>query len=140
MNTNKQRPGSSKNTPLNPPATGGSYGSLPESGRGREGWSVEEEVWLSEQQRHLRSMISRALVAYLVLFLGLGIVMSLFGLDPLIKGGLMPKALFLFVGLSLLIAVTNTVVDASKEQEASWFNVLRSLVRRRPSSKEAKHR
>ena len=121
MNSNKQRP----NSPADDKHTQ---------------WSAEEEVWLSEQQRHLRLMMTRALVAYFVLFLGLGVVMSLFGLDPLVKSGLMPKALFLFVGLSLLIAVINTVVDASKEQGESWFNVLRSLVRRRSSSKEAKHR
>ncbi len=121
MNTNKQRPSSpADNEQLK--------------------WSAEEEIWLSEQQRHLRLMMTRALVTYFVLFLVFGVIMSLFGLDPLVKGGLMPKALFIFVGLSLLIAVINTVVDASKEQGESWFNVLRSLVRHRSSSKKSKYR
>jgi hypothetical protein len=75
--------------------------------------------------------LSRAAVVYLVLFFGLGLVMSVWGVNPMANNGLMPKVLLVFVGLALVIALANTRTDLSREQGRNW---LRLVVRRRAMS------
>jgi hypothetical protein len=53
----------------------------------------EEAPDLVEERSLVRTIISRAIVVYLVLFLVLGGLMSSLGVNPLARGGLMPKAL-----------------------------------------------
>ncbi len=92
-------------------------------------WSGEDEAELhplvAEQWRHIRVMVSRAAGVYLILFLGLGLVMSLAGVNPLANNGLMPKLLLVFVGLALLIALANTLTDLSREQGRNWLRLVR---------------
>jgi hypothetical protein len=88
-------------------------------------WSEDEAddpTLVSEVKGRMRVMVSRAVVIYLVLFLGLGIVMSAAGANPLVNGGLMPKILLAFVGLGLLIALGNTLTDLMR---AHGWNLLR---------------
>jgi peptidoglycan/LPS O-acetylase OafA/YrhL len=81
---------------------------------------------VAEQWRRIRVMVSRAAGVYLILFLGLGLVMSLAGENPLADNGLMPKLLLVFVGLALLIALANTLTDLSREQGRNWLRLVRS--------------
>ena len=88
-----------------------------------------ESAAAAERRRYLRTMLGRAAGAYLVLFLGLGLVMSALGADPLTNNGLMPKVLFVFVGLALLIALANTLTDLFREQGRNWLRIARRDVR-----------
>jgi peptidoglycan/LPS O-acetylase OafA/YrhL len=67
-------------------------------------------------------------MVYLVLFMGLGLIMSVLGVNPLSGNGLMPKALLLFVSLALVMALANTLTDLFREQRRNWLR----LARRRP--------
>lgn len=92
------------------------------------GWSSfdeEEIVWLLDYQKHIRAIVSRAMATYLVLFLCLGLVMSLSGVSPLAKNDLMPKVLLVFVGLALLLALANTLSENFSEYRQSWSTLLR---------------
>ena len=85
----------------------------------------DETGWLAEQRSHLRTILSRAAVVYLVLFMGLGLVMSVWGVNPMVNNGLMPKVLLVFVGLALVIALANTLTDLLREQGRNWLRVAR---------------
>jgi hypothetical protein len=85
----------------------------------------DQTEWLAERRNHLRTMVSRAAVVYLVLFMGLGLAMSLLGINPLVNNGLMPKVLLVFVGLALVIALANTLTDLSREQGRNWLRLMR---------------
>ena len=85
----------------------------------------DETGWLAEQRSHLRTILSRAAVVYLVLFMGLGLVMSVWGVNPMVNNGLMPKVLLVFVGLALVIALANTRTDLSREQGRNWLRLVR---------------
>src|SRR5687767_14891854 len=88
-------------------------------------WLEEEESPdLAEQRSLIRTIISRALVVYLVLFLGLGGLMSSQGVNPLARGGLMPKALFLFVGAALVMALVNVLTEATREHGEGWLSLM----------------
>ncbi|MBI1881391.1 MAG: hypothetical protein HYR94_24695 [Chloroflexi bacterium] len=78
-----------------------------------------------ERRRRLRTMLGRAAGTYLVLFLGLGLMMSALGVSPLANNGLMPKGLFIFVGLALLIALANSLTDLCREQGRNWLRLVR---------------
>ncbi|NJN95514.1 MAG: hypothetical protein HC875_16085 [Anaerolineales bacterium] len=65
----------------------------------------------AERRRYLHVMVSRAVIVYLVLFMLLGLIMAMVGVNPLVNNGLMPKVLLVFVGLALLIALANTLTD-----------------------------
>jgi hypothetical protein len=54
--------------------------------------------------------------------------MSVLGVDPLANNGLMPKVLFVFVGLALLIALANTFTDLFREQRRNWLRLVRRKV------------
>lgn len=84
-----------------------------------------ETEGLNEQRGRLRTVLSRAVLVYLLLFIGLGLVMSLFGVNPLANHGLMPKLLLVFVGLALVIAWANTLTDLLREQSRNWLRLVR---------------
>jgi hypothetical protein len=88
----------------------------------------DESAAAAERRRYLRTMLSRAAGVYLLLFLGLGLAMSVLGVDPLANNGLMPKVLFVFVGLALLIALANTFTDLFREQRRNWLRLVRRKV------------
>lgn len=83
----------------------------------------ENEAAAVERRRYLRTILSRAAVVYLVLFMILGLIMSAVGVNPLTNNGLMPKALLVFVGLALLIALANTLTDLFREQGRNWLRL-----------------
>ncbi len=85
----------------------------------------DEATATAERRRYLCAILSRAVVVYLVLFMGLGLLMSVMGVNPLANNGLMPKALLLFVGLALLIALANTLTDLFREQGRNWLRLAR---------------
>ena len=85
----------------------------------------DESAEAAERRRYLRTMMSRAAGAYLLLFLGLGLAMSALGVDPLANNGLMPKVLFIFVGLAVLIALANSLTDLFRAQGRNWLRVVR---------------
>lgn len=87
----------------------------------------DETGGLAEPRRRFRLIIGRAVLVYLLLFLALGVSMSLLGVDPLAHNGLMPKALLLFVGLALLMALINTAAQLSQERSVGWL--LRGLIK-----------
>lgn len=87
----------------------------------------DERLWLSQGQSEARAMISRAAMVYLILFIGLGLGLSVLGVSPLANNGLMPKALLIFVGLSLFIALANRLADLSREHRRSWLSLARGL-------------
>lgn len=85
----------------------------------------EYEAAAAERRRYLGVILSRAVVVYLVLFMLLGLFMSVMGVNPLANNGLMPKALLVFVGLALLIALANTLTDLFREQGRNWLRLAR---------------
>jgi hypothetical protein len=70
-------------------------------------------------------MLSRAAGVYLVLFIGLGLIMSVWGINPMVNNGLMPKVLLVFVGLALVMAWANTLTDLSREHGRNWLRLVR---------------
>jgi zinc transporter ZupT len=88
----------------------------------------DQSEWLAERRSHLRTMLSRAAIVYLVLFMGLALAMSLLGINPLVNNGLMPKVLLVFVGLALVIALANTLTDLSREHGRNWLRLVRGRV------------
>jgi hypothetical protein len=104
-----------------------------------EGEADDEGQFKAAYQSHIRTIINRAVIGYVGLFGGLGGLLSLGGINPLANQGLLPKTLFVFVGLSLLIALVNTLTDFSQRHGSPWTDLIRGLVRssqrRRPQSK-----
>jgi hypothetical protein len=100
-------------------------------------WLEEENLELDEQRSLIRTIISRAMVVYLVLFLVLGGLMSSLGVNPLAKGGLMPKALFLFVGAALVMALVNVLSEASREHGQGWLSLMCRLAQRKRSPRSS---
>lgn len=101
-------------------------------------WPEEEETPdLAGQRSLIRTIISRALVVYLVLFLVLGGLMSSLGVNPLTRGGLMPKALFLFVGAALVMALANVLAEAAREDGQGWLSLIWRLARGKRSSRSS---
>lgn len=99
-------------------------------------WLEEEETPdLTEQRSLIRTIISRATMVYLVLFLVLGGLMSSQGVNPLAREGLMPKALFLFVGAALVMALVNVLTEATREHGQGWLSLMGHLTRRKRSSR-----
>jgi hypothetical protein len=79
-------------------------------------------------------IIRRAVITYLVLLFGFGAIMTLVGVNPLANQGLMPKALLLFVGLALLLALTNTLSSHSYEHpyehRRDWTRLMNGVLTR----------
>lgn len=84
-----------------------------------------EVGWTAQRRRRIWVILSRAAVVYLVLFMGLGLIMSALGVNPLVNNGLMPKALLIFVGLALIMALANTLIDLCREQGRNWLRLAR---------------
>ncbi len=91
-------------------------------------WLELEDEALAAAERHkqVRTILSRAVVVYGLLFMGLGLVMSALGANPLANNGLMPKVLLVFVGLALMLALANTLTDLFREQGRNWLRLARS--------------
>lgn len=70
---------------------------------------AEDRHWdeLPRPPSRLRIILSRAAVVYLSLFLGISLLLSVLGIDPLIQGGLIPQCLLVYVGFMALIALAN---------------------------------
>jgi hypothetical protein len=98
---------------------------------------AEEAPDLTEQRSLIRTIVSRALGAYLVLFLVLGGLMSSQSVNPLARGGLMPKALFLFVGAALVMALINVLAGAAREHGQSWLSLMCHLARGKRSPRSS---
>ena len=92
-------------------------------------WFDDVDDWLPQAKSQARNIITRAAVTYGVLFLIIALILSFFGIDPLANGGLMPKLLLLFVGLAMIIALANNMVDYSREYGISWLGLARNLLR-----------
>lgn len=95
-------------------------------------WLADDQAetrWSSNRRYEARSILSRAAMVYLVLFMALGLVMSAMGVNPLANNGLMPKTLLVFVGLSLLIALANSLSNSLHEPGRSWLGLVRGLIR-----------
>jgi hypothetical protein len=86
-----------------------------------------ETAWTAERRKYLRTLLSRAAGAYLVLFLGLGLLMSALGVNPLTNDGLMPKLLLVFVGLALAAALAGSLSDLVRQQGRGWLKVAHRL-------------
>lgn len=100
-------------------------------------WLEAEEPDLAEQRSRIRTIISRAAGVYLVLFLILGGLMSSLGVSPLARGGLMPKALLLFVGAALVMALANVLAEAAREDSRGWLSLIWRLARGKRSSRSS---
>lgn len=81
------------------------------------------------QPSRLRTILGRAALAYLGLFLGLSTFMSLLGIDPMIYSGALLKCLLLYVGAALGLALATG--EASLIDELT--HACLSLGSRRPS-------
>jgi hypothetical protein len=69
----------------------------------------------------LRMILQRAGWMYLSLFLGLSLLMSIAGVDPLTQDGALPKCLFVFVGLAVILAAGRSDASLVDEQARSWL-------------------
>jgi len=69
----------------------------------------------------LRLIVSRAALLYLGLLFGLSTLLSIFGVDPFLRNGLIPKVLLVYVGLATILALANTQANLAKEQTRGWL-------------------
>lgn len=83
-----------------------------------------DDTTLTEFQTQARHILRRAVVTYLVMFLGAGLIMSALGVDPLANNVLMPKALLLFVGMATIIALLNNLITNWPEQKQNWLGLM----------------
>lgn len=96
--------------------------SIPNSEIIEGSWSdVSEDTGddLPAPPSRLRAILSRAVLVYLGLFLGISLLLSLLGVNPLTHGGLIPQCLLVYVGLSLLLALAQTETNLIDEQVRS---------------------
>ena len=85
---------------------------------------IDEEDNLPTPPSRLRTILSRAALVYLGLFVGLSFFMSMLGLNPLIHNGALPKCLLVYVGLALILALANNgETNLVDEQTHSWLAV-----------------
>ncbi len=70
---------------------------------------ISEDTWGDPPRppSRLRIILSRAAVVYLGLFLGVSLLLSVLGVDPLTHGGLIPQCLLVYVGFMTLVALAN---------------------------------
>jgi hypothetical protein len=79
---------------------------------------IEEDDALTQPSR-LRTILSRAALAYLGLFLGLSLFMSMLDINPLIHNGILPKCLLVYVGLAVILALANSDTNLIADQMRS---------------------
>lgn len=72
-----------------------------------------------------RTVLQRAGLLYVALFLGASTLLSLAGIDPLFYQGALPKFLLLYVGLATLLALGNSEANLVDEQTRSWLALFR---------------
>jgi hypothetical protein len=87
-------------------------------------WSTasdDEESNFHYYTGRLRPIVSRAAILYLGLLFGLSTLLSVFGIDPFIRNGLIPKVLLIYVGLATMLALANTQANLAKEQTRGWL-------------------
>jgi hypothetical protein len=100
-----------------------------------------EENEFSTRANRLHSMVSRAVLVYLGLFLGLSIFISMLGINPLIHNGALPICLLAYVGSALILALANDETSLVEEQARSWLilayrqSFQEHLQKREPKSK-----
>ena len=94
-----------------------------------DAWQAVEDDEPAEYRQRVQMIVWRAVMVYIVLLFGVGATMSILGVNPLANNGLMPKAILIFVGLSLLIALINTLTDFSQEHGRSWLRLISRWVR-----------
>jgi hypothetical protein len=87
-----------------------------------------EENDFPNQPNRLRTIVSRAALVYLGLFLGLSIFISMLGINPLAHNGALPIGLLVYVGSALILALANDETSLVEEQARSWL----ALTCRRP--------
>jgi hypothetical protein len=83
----------------------------------------DEENDVPGPPSRLRTILSRTALAYLSLFLGLGIFLSVLGVNPLTHNGALPKCLLIYVGLALLLALGHIDSSVVDEQTRCWLTV-----------------
>lgn len=66
-----------------------------------------EEDALPTPPSRLRTILSRAVKIYLGLFLGISLLLSVLGVDPMTHDGMIPQCLLLYVGFMVLLALAN---------------------------------
>lgn len=81
------------------------------------------EVESIEPRSPLWLILGRAIKLYLILFLALGLLMSLLGVNPLAQNGLMPKVLLLLVGASTLLALAGAHSNLLVEYGHMWLSL-----------------
>jgi hypothetical protein len=89
-------------------------------------WQQIDETEVDDTPGHpsrLRTILSRAALVYLGLFLGLGLLLSILGINPLIHNGALPKCLLVYVGLALILALANGEANLVDEQARSWLTL-----------------
>ncbi len=89
-------------------------------------WQKTNDIEENDAPNHpsrLRTIVSRAALVYLSLFLGLSIFLSMLGINPLIHNGILPKCLLVYVGLALILALANSETSLVYEQARSWLAV-----------------
>jgi hypothetical protein len=80
-----------------------------------------EENEFPNQANRLRTIVSRAALVYLGLFLGLSIFISMLGINPLAHNGALPICLLAYVGSALILALANDETSLVEEQARSWL-------------------
>lgn len=84
--------------------------SIPNSEFIESAWpEVSEDIWddLPHPTSRLRTILGRAAVVYLGMFLGISLLLSVLGVDPLTHNGLIPQCLLVYVGFMVLVALAN---------------------------------
>ncbi|MBI1880854.1 MAG: DPP IV N-terminal domain-containing protein [Chloroflexi bacterium] len=92
------------------------------------------------QPSRLRTILSRAALVCLGLFVGLSLFMSMLGINPLIHNGAMPKCLLVYVGLAMILALANSDTNLVTEQVRSRLAIYSHHLRPEDShEREAGH-
>jgi hypothetical protein len=96
--------------------------SVPNSEIIADSWPDEpQDTWddLPRPPSRLRAILSRAVMVYLGLFLGISLLLSLLGVNPLTHGSLIPQCLLVYVGFSVLLALAQAETNLIDEQVRS---------------------
>ncbi len=85
------------------------------------GLNPTEDHWddLPRPPSRLRTILGRAALVYLSLFLGISLLLSVLGVDPLTHDGLIPQCLLVYVGFGVLVALAQTETNLLSDQVRS---------------------
>jgi hypothetical protein len=85
-----------------------------------------EEDDLSPPPSRLRTILSRAVQVYLILFLSISALLSILGVDPLTHDGLIPECLLVCIGFSVLFSLANgedeTLINEQARSRLALFS------------------